>query len=92
MAVVTADHVIQKQEEFRDVLVAASSVAAAGWLVTIGIDPTYAETGYGYIERGAALDSANGRPVYRVARFVEKPHLALAEEYVRRGTFSWNSG
>ena len=92
MAVVTADHLIQKPDEFRDVLVAAASVAASGWLVTIGIDPTYAETGYGYVERGEPLPSESGRSVYRVARFVEKPNRELAEEYVRLGTFSWNSG
>jgi mannose-1-phosphate guanylyltransferase len=92
MAVVTADHLIEKTDVFRDVISAAAEVADAGWLVTIGIEPSYPETGYGYVERGESLPDANDRPVYRVARFVEKPNRARAEEYVRRGTFSWNSG
>ncbi len=92
MAVVTADHLIKNQDVFRDVLVAAAEIATDGWLVTIGIDPTYPETGYGYVERGRELPPVNGRAVYRVARFVEKPNRERAEEYVRRGTFSWNSG
>jgi mannose-1-phosphate guanylyltransferase len=61
-------------------------------LVTIGIEPGYPETGYGYIERGDALPDADGQTVYRVARFVEKPSRAVAEEYIRQRTYSWNSG
>jgi mannose-1-phosphate guanylyltransferase len=92
MAVVTADHLIEKTDVFRDVVGAAATVAETSWLVTIGIEPSYPETGYGYIERGDALPAAGGRAVYQVARFVEKPNRARAEEYVQRGTFSWNSG
>jgi mannose-1-phosphate guanylyltransferase len=92
MVVVTADHRILKTDDFRAVVLAAAEVASEGWLVTLGIQPSYPETGYGYVERGEPLKAAAVREVYRVNRFVEKPDRATAEDYVRRGTFSWNSG
>src|SRR5215212_9668469 len=92
MAVLTADHLILEQEQFRRALGAASEVAKGGWLVTLGIRPEYPETGYGYIERGAPLPPANGFEAYQVARFIEKPDLARAEEFVRSGNYTWNSG
>jgi mannose-1-phosphate guanylyltransferase len=92
MVVVTADHLIARRDIFRDVIAAAAQVAADGWLVTLGIEPSYPETGYGYVERGDELAIVDGFRAYRVARFVEKPQLATAEEYVRSGTYSWNSG
>src|SRR5438552_12470828 len=92
MAVLTADHLIAERETFRRALGAAAEVAGEDWLVTLGIKPRYVETGYGYIERGEALPSANGFEVYRVARYVEKPDLARAEEFVRSGRYTWNSG
>lgn len=92
MAVLTADHLIAKREVFRDALAAAASVATDGWLVTLGIQPAYPETGYGYVERGAVLPSPDGFATYRVARFIEKPSQDRAEEFVRAGIYSWNSG
>jgi mannose-1-phosphate guanylyltransferase/mannose-6-phosphate isomerase len=62
-------------------------------LVTFGISPTHPETGFGYVECGAALASPAGLPpIHRVVRFVEKPALATAREYVASGRFAWNSG
>ena len=57
--------------------------------MTFGIQPTAPETGYGYIESGATLA---GTPGYKVARFVEKPDLATAQDYLASGRFTWNSG
>ena len=92
MAVLTADHLITHREVFREVLSAAANVARDGWLVTLGIRPAYAETGYGYVETGSALPSSADFSVYRVARFVEKPGRERAEALVAAGTYSWNSG
>lgn len=92
MVVLTADHLIQHKEVFRRVLAAAVEVAQEGWLTTIGIKPDYPETGYGYVERGELLSHVGGFDVYRVARFVEKPGRALAEEFFANNRYSWNSG
>ncbi|HZX78340.1 mannose-1-phosphate guanylyltransferase/mannose-6-phosphate isomerase [Lysobacter sp.] len=88
LLVMPADHLIDNEEAFRTAVASATGIAERGWLVTFGITPDYAETGYGYILRGDEL-SADG---YRVQRFVEKPDLATAERYVAEGTYAWNSG
>lgn len=88
MLVMPADHLIEDEAAFRDAVAAARTLAEAGWLVTFGIHPDYAETGYGYILRGEAL----GEDGFRVRRFVEKPDLATAERYLAEGTYAWNSG
>ena len=67
----------------------AVEVAQSGHLTTFGIVPTGPETGYGYIQRGAAL---NGNGAYNVARFVEKPDTETAEQYLASGDYFWNSG
>lgn len=77
-----SDHVIRKKEEYLKVLAKAEKLAEAGHLVTFGISPTGPETGYGYIE----ADGEN------VKRFVEKPNLEKAKEYLANGNFFWNSG
>lgn len=88
LLVMPADHLIENETAFRTAVTSAVGLARQGWLVTFGIEPDYAETGYGYILRGQAL-AAEG---YRVERFVEKPDLATAERYVAEGTYAWNSG
>jgi len=92
VAVVTADHFIGRTDTFRDVLCAAQHVAEQGYLVTLGIAPRFASTGYGYIRRGALLGQTNGFEYYRVERFTEKPQAAVAEAYVQEGVYAWNSG
>ena len=83
---VAADHVIQDADGYRDSLRAAIRTAEAGdRLVTIGLRPTYAATGFGYIRVGEREGEA-----YRVLEFVEKPTLARAEEYLASGRFYWN--
>ncbi|GAB3098511.1 mannose-1-phosphate guanylyltransferase/mannose-6-phosphate isomerase [Lysobacter terrae] len=88
MLVMPADHLIEDEVAFRDAVATARRLAEDGWLVTFGIRPDYAETGYGYILRGDELASGG----FRVSRFVEKPDLATAERYVAEGTYAWNSG
>jgi mannose-1-phosphate guanylyltransferase len=94
MIVMPADHVIEPAEAFRTTVQAAVAVVEDDptALVTFGISPTRPETGYGYIERGALLETRNGIPVYRVARFREKPDRATAEHFLAAGGFAWNSG
>ena len=84
-----ADHVIEKVDVFKDSLRSAVKVAEAGDLCLIGIVPRYAETGYGYIERGDALKE---RGAFRVASVREKPELKIAQEFVASGKFYWNAG
>jgi mannose-1-phosphate guanylyltransferase len=92
MAVLTADHYIADVERFRDLLLAAYEVACDNELVTLGITPSYPDTGYGYIQRGELLGEYHGFHAYRVKNFKEKPVLSQAEEYIASGDYAWNSG
>ncbi|MEW6351315.1 MAG: mannose-1-phosphate guanylyltransferase [Thermodesulfobacteriota bacterium] len=93
MAVLPADHLIEKQDDFRKALIDAAEVAAQGAsLITFGIVPDRPETGYGYIKLGPAAQQVGSRTVYKVDRFVEKPDKPTAEQYVASGQFLWNSG
>lgn len=92
MAVLTADHLIHKPDVLRDVIVAAAELAQSNELITLGIRPTYPETGYGYIEMGDSLGWFNGMEARRVRRFREKPDRETAEAFLRAGNFVWNSG
>jgi len=91
-AVLTADHVIEPQDEFARRLDLGFRLVEADPMrfVTFGITPTFPATGYGYVERGDALAGFDG--AFRAKRFVEKPDRARAEEYLASGAFSWNSG
>lgn len=89
MLVMPADHLIADLESFAASVKAALMLSQQGLLVTFGIFPTHAETGYGYIRQGEAL-TANGG--YRVAEFVEKPDKATAIKYLESGEYYWNSG
>lgn len=88
LLVLAADHLIREVDTFAAVVASAAPAAAAGNLVTFGIVPTHAETGYGYVQAGAAT-SAGG---FAVQRFVEKPDAATATAYVESGDYFWNSG
>ena len=92
MAVLTADHLINKPDVLRQTLTAGASLAQSGELITLGIQPSYPETGYGYIEMGDALGEFNGLTARRVRRFREKPDLPTAEAFLAAGNFVWNSG
>ncbi|MDA8235140.1 MAG: mannose-1-phosphate guanylyltransferase [Clostridia bacterium] len=93
MAVLPADHYIEDEEQYCDMVVAASRLAGQGDnLVTLGIRPDRPETGYGYIHLGEKYDDFHGHPGYKVARFVEKPDKETAEKYLVSGDYFWNSG
>ena len=89
--VLASDHLIKKEEEFRNILlIAAKEALNNNSIVTLGIKPDKPETGYGYIE----IDKENFQlnSVYNVARFREKPNKETAEEYLSSGKYLWNSG
>ena len=88
LLVLAADHLIKDVEAFQTCIQTALPLAQNGKLVTFGIVPTHAETGYGYIEQG--IDVGVGG--FKVSRFVEKPDLVTAQEYLANGSYFWNSG
>ena len=87
-----ADHDVVEIDAFCDAVRTAIGAAQMGDLVTIGLTPTRAETGYGYIERtdDIRLEAPTGT-AYRAARFVEKPELERAQRYVESGKYLWNA-
>lgn len=94
MMVLPSDHVISSVSRFHDVLkVAIEKAREPGALVTIGINPTHPETGYGYIQFDGSLEDANESPTaHLVKTFAEKPDTATAERFLDSGDFLWNSG
>jgi mannose-1-phosphate guanylyltransferase/mannose-1-phosphate guanylyltransferase/mannose-6-phosphate isomerase len=88
LLVMPSDHVVRDQAAFSAAVAAARPLAEQDWLVTFGIRPTHAETGFGYIRRGEAI----GAGVHRVDRFVEKPDAATAQLYLDEGCYDWNGG
>ncbi|PIU90250.1 MAG: mannose-1-phosphate guanylyltransferase, partial [Anaerolineae bacterium CG06_land_8_20_14_3_00_57_67] len=92
MLVLPSDHYIGNRDLFHLVMRAAVQVARKGYLVTLGITPTFPATGYGYIQRGEHLPEKYDYPVYRVLHFTEKPDEEKAREMLARGDHSWNSG
>jgi mannose-1-phosphate guanylyltransferase len=92
MAVLTADHYIGNEDRFRNLLRAAYDVSQDDYLVTLGIEPAFPATGYGYIQRGEPIGSYRGLKVFRVLRFREKPDESQAEMMLKTGDHAWNSG
>ncbi|MCW5876602.1 MAG: mannose-1-phosphate guanylyltransferase [Anaerolineales bacterium] len=92
MAVLTADHYIGNESEFERYLLAAHQLAEGGQLVTLGIEPTYPATQFGYIQLGEALGEVGGFTAHKVLRFKEKPAAAEAAEMLAQGGYAWNSG
>ncbi|WCE29865.1 mannose-1-phosphate guanylyltransferase/mannose-6-phosphate isomerase [Vibrio sp. SCSIO 43137] len=88
LLVLAADHIVLDKTAFQSSVNKALDEALNGNLVTFGIVPTGPETGYGYIQRGEVTEKGS----YKVAKFVEKPQLKIAEEYVKSGGYYWNSG
>jgi mannose-1-phosphate guanylyltransferase len=89
LLVLAADHVIRDESAFCDAVNRAIPLAEQNQLVTFGIVPTAPETGYGYIQRGVLLTNELG---FNVAKFVEKPNLVTAQDYIATGQYYWNSG
>jgi mannose-1-phosphate guanylyltransferase len=96
MVVLPADHVIANRAAFQETLaLAADAAEETSELVTIGIKPTWACPGFGYIEQGKPVHlrkRADKDAIHRVLRFREKPNLDLAETFLRKGNFRWNAG
>ena len=93
VAVLPSDHIISDEEELLSVLSSCAAAASAtNALVTIGLQPTRAETGFGYLECGGTLGEFENHDFLRVQRFVEKPNAATAAEYLASGDHLWNAG
>ncbi len=90
MLVLSADHSIADETSFRSALISAHELAVLGSLVTLGIEPSFACTGYGYIRYGANAGSTAAG--FAVNEFVEKPDEATAQSYLKQGNYLWNSG
>jgi mannose-1-phosphate guanylyltransferase/mannose-6-phosphate isomerase len=90
LLVLPADHVIRDVEAFQKAVRTALPAVQQGKLVTFGIVPSAPETGYGYIQRGAETAAAAG--LFQIARFVEKPNLERAQQFLQSGDYLWNSG
>jgi mannose-1-phosphate guanylyltransferase len=87
LLVLAADHIIQDEEGFTKAVSQAVPLAEAGKLVTFGIVPSEAHTGYGYIKMGSQVGSG-----FVVEKFVEKPSIEVARDYIEAGKYLWNSG
>jgi mannose-1-phosphate guanylyltransferase len=92
MAILTADHLIENAAHLRQLLKAAHEVALEDYLVTLGIKPTYAATGYGYIQKGQQSTTTQGLDVFHVRKFKEKPDETQAQALILDGEHVWNSG
>jgi len=88
MLVLPADHLIQRLDAFTEAVAKALPLAETGRLMTFGVVPTKAESGYGYIKCGAG----EGEAVFKLDRFVEKPDVDTAQAYLDSGGYLWNSG
>ena len=88
MIVLPSDHLIRPAKKFQDTLKRAAEQARNGYLVTLGVLPTYPSTGYGYMHLG----EENGAGFHRVLEFREKPDQATAEAFLKDGNYRWNSG
>lgn len=92
MLVLPSDHLIKNEKKFKRVVEAATKQAEKGFLVTIGIKPTRAETGYGYLQMGEKIEEVDGIPLLKLERFTEKPSQKKAKEFFEGGNFLWNAG
>jgi mannose-1-phosphate guanylyltransferase len=89
MLVCPSDHHIGDAQAFVKAATQAAALAQEGWLVSFGIAATAPETGFGYVKRGEGIAGSEG---YRVDRFVEKPDLERAMQFLSEGSYSWNGG
>ncbi len=93
MVVLPADHIVDGRKLFHKTLQVARKVAAeTDCIVTIGVEPDYPSTGYGYIQSETEVDCIDGLSLYTVKTFAEKPNLATAQRFLQSGDFLWNSG
>lgn len=93
VVVAPSDHVILKEDVFIDVIEKGmASVSENDWLLTIGIRPSFPNTGYGYIQYDEDRVYAQNNSIYAVKTFTEKPELEMAKSFVESGEFLWNAG
>jgi mannose-1-phosphate guanylyltransferase len=93
MMLLPADHVIRDSDSMLKVLADSGKIATqTSSIVTIGVNPAFASTGYGYIQCGEQIESDSDTKFYKSEGFKEKPNLATAEEFLKAGTYKWNSG
>ncbi len=92
IAMLTADQHIADKARFRQVLTAAAELAGQGYIVTLGISPSFPSTGFGYIKRGEPLAEIGGFQAYHSAGFTEKPDADMAIQFMATGMYSWNGG
>lgn len=94
MVVLPADHLIVNEEEFRNTILSADEFLDEDKeaIVTLGMEPTRPETGYGYIRYGTKSERTTNHEVIKVDAFVEKPNLEKAKEYLKEGNYLWNGG
>lgn len=91
MVVLPSDHYIEGEKNYLETLQQAVELAnRRRGIITLGIEPTRAETGYGYIEMGQRV--TGNIPTHKVARFTEKPNAEVAKDFLLKGTYLWNSG
>jgi mannose-1-phosphate guanylyltransferase/mannose-6-phosphate isomerase len=90
LLVLASDHAIRDLKKFEEAVLSAVRVARQGMLVTFGIKPSSPHTGYGYIEQAEPLSGEKN--ALRIRKFVEKPNLERAKDYLAAGNFLWNSG
>ena len=91
LLVTHSDHLITEPQRFLDAFRVGMALASDGDVVTFGVPPTGPETGYGYIEMGTQIESADGA-AFAIQSFVEKPDRSTAEQYCESGRYLWNSG
>ncbi len=87
IVVLPSDHLIEDTKKFASTIEQAQKLAKEGYIVTLGVKPTSAGTGFGYIKAGTSLDGG-----FKVDSFKEKPDLKTAQEYVKDGSYFWNAG
>lgn len=93
MIVTPSDHLIKNSELFKETIVNATELARNNnGIVTIGINPTYPSTGYGYVQTEKETGIKNGIKQFKVKKFIEKPDEQKAAEYLKKGGYYWNSG
>jgi mannose-1-phosphate guanylyltransferase len=92
VVLLTADHHIADKAGFRAALQSAYDAAQQGYIVTLGIMPSYPSTGFGYIRRADAIGAFGGLTAYHSLGFTEKPPVEKAVEFLASGDYSWNSG
>lgn len=88
--VMPSDHIIKDEKKFISALKDASAAAMDGYLITFGIEADKPETGYGYIQKGKALNKKN--KIFAVEKFIEKPQKSVAEKLIKSKNYFWNSG